>query len=237
MGAGAGAAAASAESRREASIRRYLVGEAYLPPGNSPGTLGGEGEKPEYRSPAANVGDVKLRLHVWTIAAVPAMLAGHALAYALTGQNLADGHHGYYVGLVLYSTVLAALYGALAVTRALTGAGCVAPVNDSFAATWLKLCLAQVSLFVIAEGLESYVPPLAGFIAQIAVAAIAAAIITIFAQFIERCERSYRDAAPYVRRRLERENGIRIGRLPVGLAFALSVRAGQSRFQRPPPLG
>lgn len=165
------------------------------------------------------------------------MLAGHAAAYALTGQSQADGHHGYFVGFVLYSTVLAALYAALAVTRALTGAGCIAPVHDSFAATWLKLCVAQVALFAVAERLESsYVAPLAGCIAQIVVAAAAAAIVVFFARFLSRCERAYRKTEPYIRRLPAIEGGIRIGRAPLASAFALSVRAGQSRFQRPPPL-
>jgi len=180
---------------------------------------------------------VKLRLHVWTIAAVPAMLAGHAAAYALTGQSQADGHHGYFAGFVLYSTVLAALYGALAVTRALTGMGCIAPVHHSFATTWFKLCVAQVALFALAESLESsYVAPLAGCVAQIVVAGVAAAIVAGFARFLSRCELAYRTAEPYIRRLFAIESGIRIGRAPLGLAFALSVRAGQSRFQRPPPL-
>jgi len=163
------------------------------------------------------------------------MLAGHALTYAFMGRSLADGHHAYYASLLQFSTLLLAVCCVVFAARAMTRIGWIAPLQQSILTTWLKLSVGQILLFAVFERFEGYVPAVAGYAAQLLVALFAALAIQYFSRFIARCQDGTREAQSYLRRLLASARGVRLCVRPFEPAYALRVRAGISRFQRPPP--
>lgn len=167
-------------------------------------------------------------------AALPATLVGHALAYLLAGSSQADGHHGYFLRTLEYSTALLAGLCLILVARALTRVDRFTR-GGSVGATWAKLALMQIALFAMLERTEGYVPALAGCVAQVVVALCAAVALAYFARLLERCERDAVHASSYLRRLRSGLQGCHIRRSPYALSRVLSVRVGPSHFPRPPP--
>lgn len=167
-------------------------------------------------------------------AALPATLVGHALAYFLAGYSQADGHHGYFLRTLEYSSALLAALCLILVARTLTRVeGCTR--GGSVGATWAKLALMQVALFAMLERTEGYVPALVGCVAQVVVALCAALALAYFARLLELCERDAVHASSYLRRLRCGLQGCQIRRSPYSLSYVLSARVGRSHFPRPPP--
>jgi hypothetical protein len=180
---------------------------------------------------------VRPRFSGWLLpaTALPATLIGHALAYNLAGRSQADGHHGYFVQALEYSTILLGGLCVLLIARALTRRGWVVPRFGSLATTWIKLSVLQIAMFAVLERMEGYVPALVGCAEQALVALCAALALSYFARVLNRCEHGAADAERYLRRLRLSLLGRHISRSPYARAYALSVRVGPSRFARPPP--
>lgn len=168
---------------------------------------------------------------------VPATLAGHALAYALTGRSAADGHHAWMQPAWECSLALLATICMVMVGGTLLRAGLLVRTNAerSFWALWPRLALAQLVFFSIVERAEGTHAGLTGCIAQLFTAAIAALLLASFARMLLRCERCASDASRYLERLLNAPASMFLGRAEPALC-ALSVRAGRALFSRPPPV-
>lgn len=179
---------------------------------------------------------MKRALPLWLAAVVPATLAGHALAYALSGRSAADGHHAWMApALELSVALLLACCMALAVDALLrSGMFAHTAAERSWIALWPRLSIAQLVLFVAIEYSEGTHASLLGCAVQIFVALITAYILYAFAHLLVRCAQCTQAASRYLERMLRPVTSF-VSRRPAPVAYALAVRAGSSRFQRPPP--
>lgn len=180
---------------------------------------------------------MKRRLPLWVAAVVPATLGGHGLAYALAGRSVADGHHAWLAPTLECSLALLAALCLLLACGALLKAGIFTQtkIQQSCAALWPRLAVAQIALFAIVEHAEGAHVTLAGVLMQIAIALLAAYVLSLFTRLLSRCALGTQAASAYLQRLLDEV--ARYVSLPAAEspAFALAVRAGTSRFQRPPP--
>jgi len=179
---------------------------------------------------------VRGRVFPWFLAAIPATLVGHGIAYVLTGQSDADGRHSYLLPALECSLALLFTFCAARLLRALSLPRGPAATASSLLATAAKLAVAQVALFALAERLEGHAPTAIGFAIQVVVALLAAVAIAYFARLVRRFERSAIDAGEYLRRFRLNAAVLRLDRARHSPAYALAVSAGTARFQRPPPL-
>jgi hypothetical protein len=175
-------------------------------------------------------------LPLWLTAVVPGTIAGHAVAYALSGRTAAGGHHGW---IVPASEVSAAVLLALTFTligghllRARVLAHTLA--ERSATALWPRLAIGQVVLFAAVERAEGTMPSLIGFAAQLTVALFAAVLLAAFARVLAKCARNSEEASRYLQRLFM--SACRFVRYePSVLAQALAGRRIAPRFARPPP--
>lgn len=179
---------------------------------------------------------VRKSLPLWAAAVLPAMLAGHAAAYALTGGTLADGRHAWFAFSVQWS--LAALTTAcmFVLAHALTRSGFLTRtrVELSIAESWPRLALAQLILFGAVESFEGHSVTLMALAIQIAAAFCAACLLYLFGRLVERCMDASLEASRYLQRLFAKAAAF-AGREFAPRAIALSVSSRHSRFQRPPP--
>ncbi|MEO6991091.1 MAG: hypothetical protein ABI346_03485 [Candidatus Baltobacteraceae bacterium] len=176
-------------------------------------------------------------LPVWVFAALPATLAGHALAYVVTGQSAADGHHGYLGPLFAWSATTLLTVCSVLLAGALTRSGAIAHLRMEPSAGRLLLRLGplQVVLFWGLERAEGFSPSLLSYAAQLLVALVVALALAYFARLFARCVHAARDASVYLCRRFDFVLPSRLAFAPIAAGYALKVRAGESRFERPPP--
>ena len=180
---------------------------------------------------------MKRALPLWLLAALPATLVGHWLAYIGVGRSLADGRHGYALPSFEISVLVLGVLCAGLLAGALTRAGIVDRIRleSTGWSLWLKLAPIQVVLFTIIERLEGYAPALAGCLIQCALAAAVAALLALFANFFSRCVLQSREVSAYLQRLRSNPLDAHIRRAPITVAFALSASVGPIRFGRPPP--
>jgi hypothetical protein len=179
---------------------------------------------------------VKRPLPFWFAVVVPATLAGHALAYALTGQNAADGHHGWMVAAWEASTALM-----IAAALFLTGESLLrrhilihTDTEQSLLALSIRLALSQIALFSAMEAAEGTHVGIIGVLVQLVVAVAAAYMLSLFARMLVECARATKNVSRYLQRLLQAISSF-VSRRPAQIAYTLFVRAGTARFQRPPP--
>ena len=175
------------------------------------------------------------RSFLWFLAAIPATIVGHALAYVFTGHDQADGHHSYLVPAFECSVALLLAFCAARLLRALSRPRPLSATDYSLAATMAKLSVVQIVLFTLAERLEGLAPAPIAYAIQLLVALLAAIAIAYFAQLVRRCERSTIQLSEYLHRCLALTEGLRFARAPHSPAYTLTITAGTARFQRPPP--
>jgi hypothetical protein len=175
------------------------------------------------------------RSFTWLLAAVPATLVGHGLAYALLGHSQADGHHAYLLPALAYSVAGLLAFCATRLFKALSRPRPLAAASYSLAGTMAKLSFAQIALFTLAESLEGYAPTPLAYAIQIFVALLAAVALVYFARLVRHCERSTIEFSQYLQRCLSLPRVLRFACAPRSAAYALMVSAGAARFQRPPP--
>ena len=161
-------------------------------------------------------------------------LLGHAVAYALEGRSLADGHHGYFrpmLEVVLASALLGCL---LIVGRAITSQG-LARVHalPSFPRLWFIVASLQIAGFATVELLEGNAPDALGCGVEVLMALLVAVAIMLFCRVVERCAQTIRYA--YAQRLQSSGGSTRRLPLRIDAARSLAVCAGVSRFKRPPP--
>lgn len=180
---------------------------------------------------------VKRALPLWLLAALPATLVGHWLAYIGVGRSLADGRHGYALPSFEISALVLGVLCAGLLVGALVQAGIVDRIRLEATgwSLWLKLAPIQVVLFAIIERLEGYAPSLAGCLIQCVLAAAVAALLALFARFFSRCVLESQEASAYLQRLLSSPFHAHLRRAPFAVAFALSASVGPIRFGRPPP--
>jgi hypothetical protein len=179
---------------------------------------------------------LKRALPLWLAAVVPATLAGHALAYALSGRSAADGHHAWMApalecSLALLFAICSALLG-----TALLKAGILmhTAAERSWIALWPRLAVVQLALFIVMERAEGAHAGTFGCIMQILTALLAAYVLNLFARLLACCVKSTVAVSRYLERALHTVTSF-VSRRPAPAAYALAVRAGRARFQRPPP--
>ena len=181
---------------------------------------------------------MKRPLPLWIAAVVPATLVGHGLAYALGGRSAAGAEHAW-VGPALECSlaVLAALCCALT-ADALLKAGILThtAAERSVIELWPRLSAAQLLMFAAMERLEGTHAGIAGCIVQLAVALCVAYVLSLFSRLLVRCINGAREASHYLERLTHAPASIFISLQPQCVAHALAVRAGSSRFKRPPPV-
>jgi len=178
---------------------------------------------------------VKGRSFPWFLAAIPATIVGHALAYVLTGHNQADGHHSYLVPAFECSVALLLAFCAARLLRALSRPRLLSAAGYSLAAGMAKLSVIQIVLITLVERLEGFAPAPIAYAIQLLVALLTAIAIAYFAQLERRCERSTIQLSEYLRRCLALTDGLRFARALHSPAYTLTISAGTARFQRPPP--
>lgn len=173
---------------------------------------------------------------LWLAAVVPATLAAHGLAYALSGRSLGDAHHAY-VGpalecslALLVALCLALVGGTLVKARILMHTA----AERSTLELWPRLGLAQLALFAIMERAEGTHASVLGCLVELLVALGVAYVLALFSQLLVRCVAHTQAASRYVERRTNCV-AIFMSRPPHCFASALAVRTGTARFQRPPP--
>lgn len=177
---------------------------------------------------------MKRPLPLWLAAVLPATIAAHALAYAVTGQSMADGRHFWLVPALESSLAVLLLLAATVIGGALIRAGVFArpSVDAAPLELWLRMAAAQTALFVAIEHAEGTPVALAGCAIQVAVALGVALLLCAFARALAGCVRAGDDAAQFLARIAAPP--IYLGR-PMSPAAALAAVAGTRRFQRPPP--
>lgn len=168
----------------------------------------------------------------WLLAAVPAAIAGHMVAYALTGRVQNDAHHAYLVPALQYSAFLCAGLGVVRLYLAL-GAQRMPSRLLRLDELWLRLCVAQILLYIAVESLEGFSVSALAIFAQVAVAFLAALALAGFSRLVSRCEQVAIEGSRYLARSA-------VTALPIFFndrspAYALRIAAGTARFQRPPP--
>lgn len=173
---------------------------------------------------------------VWLAAVAPATLAGHAAAYALCACSTADGRHGWIVPVLDVS--LAFLCAALlfCAGESLIEARILAhtPAERSFVPLFWRLAACQTLLFLAMEQIEGAHIDFSGVLAQIAVALIAAYMLSLFARLLTACAAGALAASTYLQRILEPLASF-ASRCPRLRAYAPTVRFDCPQFQRPPP--
>jgi hypothetical protein len=103
----------------------------------------------------------------------------------------------------------------------------------SWIALWPRLAVLQLALFALMEHAEGTHAGILGCLVQLLTAFAAAYVLCLFARLLARC-RQGADASRYLERALRAVTSF-VSRRPAPIAYALAVRAGTSRFQRPPP--
>jgi hypothetical protein len=179
---------------------------------------------------------VKRPLPLWLAAVVPATLAGHGLAYALAKESTADGRHAWMVPALECSLALLVAVFMLRAGQALLRAHILVHTSAerSCLALWPRLALTQMVLFYVMERGEGSNAGVAGAVVQIAVALLAAYILSLFARVLGACALSAERAIQYLARLLNPVTSF-ISPGPAPIAHALAIHAGTARFQRPPP--
>lgn len=181
---------------------------------------------------------MKRPLPLWIAAVVPATLVGHGLAYLLGGRSLVDAHHAWLAPALECSlAVLAALCCAL-VADALLKAGILAhtTAERSLLELWPRLAVGQLALFTMMERLEGTHAGVAGCVVQLAVALCVAYVLAMFSRLLVHCVTVADEASQYLLRLTQAPFSIFLALGPQCGAHALAVRAGRSRFKRPPPV-
>lgn len=182
---------------------------------------------------------MKRPLPVWIAAVVPATLVGHGLAYAAGGRSAGDPQHAWVAPALECSiAVLAALCCAL-VSGSLLKAGIMAHTAAERLVTelWPRLAASQLVFFSVMERAEGTHASIAGCIVQVVIALAAAYVLSLFSRLLVRCIASADAACEYLRRLAGDFTSVFVSREPQSIALALAVRAGNARFQRPPPIG
>jgi hypothetical protein len=179
---------------------------------------------------------MKRALPLWLAAVVPATLAGHGLAYALTGRSAADGHHAWMAPVLEVSIALLLAACTALTVEALLRAGVFAhtPAERSWLALWPRLSVAQLALFATIEHMEGTNAGAVGCLIQVLVALVTAYMLYAFGHLLLHCARGAAAASRYLQRMLRTVTSF-VSRRPAFVAYALAVHAGSSRFQRPPP--
>lgn len=179
---------------------------------------------------------MKPALPLWLAAVVPATLAGHGLAYALSGRSAADGHHAWMAPVLEISLGLLIAACMVLAADALMRAGVFAhtAAERSWLALWPRLALAQLALFGTIEQLEGTHAGMFGCAVQIFVALVTAYVLYAFAHLLARYARNSEAASRFLQRVLQSVTSF-VSRRPAAISYALAVHAGHSRFQRPPP--
>jgi hypothetical protein len=179
---------------------------------------------------------MKRPLPVWIAAVVPATLVGHGLAYAMAGRNGADAHHAWVAPALECSLALLAAVCCAMTAGALLKAGVLVhtAAERSVLELWPRLAVAQLVMFSIMERMEGTHAGLAGSLVQVIVALCVAYVLSLFSRLLVRCIAGAHAASQYLQRLLQPKTHF-VSRRPYSVAYALSVRAGTARFQRPPP--
>jgi len=174
-------------------------------------------------------------LPLWAAAILPATLIGHGIAYAAQGRSLADGHHGWIAPVFEWSLALLIALCTMLLGDTLMRAHVLAQsaAESSVLAVWPRLALSQIGLFMMMERAEGTHAGLLGCFVQIVVAFATAYVICLFARLLARCRKGSA-VNRYIRRLLSIAPSFAVVE-PAYVAHALAVRAGASRFQRPPP--
>ena len=175
-------------------------------------------------------------LPLWVAIAVPAMLAGHAAAYALAGLNSADARHAWFSPVLECSLAVLILTGTILLAGTFVGARIFArtKIEQSFFAVAPRLAIAQSLLFGAAETLEGAHITLAGIVAQLITAVFAAYLFSLFTRLLARCFATAVEASRYLQRLLAAV-AVYVPRATPARASALFACAGPHSFQRPPP--
>lgn len=180
---------------------------------------------------------MKRPLPVWIAAVVPATLVGHGLAYAMAGRNAADAHHAWVAPALECSLALLLAFCCALTASALLKAGVLThtAAERSTLELWPRLAIAQLVMFGLMERMEGAHAGLLGSLVQVLVALCVAYVLSLFTRLLVRCMASAQAASRYLQRLLVSTARF-ISRRPYCVAQALAVRAGTSRFQRPPPI-
>lgn len=181
---------------------------------------------------------MKRPLPLWIVAVVPATLIGHGLAYAIAGRSTAGMQHAWVApALECSMAVFAALCCSL-VADALLKAGVLVhtAAERSTIELWPRLALAQVALFFGMERLEGTQVGVAGCLVQLLIALAVAYVLSIFSRLLVSCVAGAQAASKYLERLTTGAAAIFVVRHPQCISHALAVRAGNARFQRPPPI-
>ena len=175
-------------------------------------------------------------LPLWVAIAVPAMLAGHAAAYALAGLNAGDARHMWFSPVLEGSLAVLILTATMLLAGSFVGARIFArtQIEQSFFAVAPRLAIAQVLLFVAAESLEGAHVTFVGIVAQLLTAVCAAYLLSLFTRLLARCFGTAVEASRYLQRLLA-EVAVYIPRTTAARTLALFACAGPHSFQRPPP--
>lgn len=179
---------------------------------------------------------MKRALPVWLAAVLPATLAGHGLAYALTGRSAAGAEHSWMAPALEISLALLAAICAALIGGTLCRAGILkrTRAERSLIALWPRLAASQLLLFALIERAEGTSAGISGSLVQILVALAAAWLLCLFARVLARCRARSQEAGAYLERMFSARFSF-VSRRPAAPAYALAVRAGRARFQRPPP--
>lgn len=175
-------------------------------------------------------------LPLWIAAIAPATIAGHAAAYALRGEAVTDPRHTWLQPTLEASLAVLAATCALLLGGTLVRAGVLAHTSTErhFNALVPRLIFAQTALFTIVECAEGTHPAVTGYLMQILTACVAALLLSVFARVLARCEICALSISRY-RERIFKAAGRYVRRRAVSIAYELSLRVGNARFQRPPP--
>ena len=155
----------------------------------------------------------------------------------MTGRSAADAQHSWMVPALEISIALLFAICTALIGGTLCRAGILkrTRAERSLFALWPRLAAAQMLLFALIERGEGTAAHFSGFLVQILVALVAAWVLCLFARVIARCRAHSNEAGAVLERILAARTSF-ISRRPPQLAYALAVRAGRARFQRPPPL-
>jgi hypothetical protein len=183
-------------------------------------------------------GIVRRPLPVWIAAVVPATLVGHGIAYAIAGRTATDAHHAWVAPALECSLALLAALCCAMLAGALLKAGILVHTAAERSTIELvpRLALAQLTMFAAMERVEGTHAGLTGCAVQIAVALCVAYVLSLFSRLLVRCIENADAASQYLQRLLDSPAHF-VSRRPYHVAYALAVRAGAARFQRPPPIG
>jgi energy-converting hydrogenase Eha subunit A len=169
---------------------------------------------------------------------VPATLVGHGLAYAVAGRSVTDAHHAWLAPALECSLALLVALCSAMLADALLKAGILmhTAAERSTIELFPRLALAQLGMFAAMERLEGTHAGLVGCVVQVLVALCVAYVLSLFSRLLVHCIAKTQAASQYLQRLLESPARF-VSRRPYSVAYALAVRAGNARFQRPPPLG